>query len=184
MGLELALRSEILTVIHVFQQEQDEVWRPIGMKVLLNKVHVTIAEETKTSEFRAKKSLFQGQARRTGDSGSRTPNSAMVFKEKFLQAKFRVRVEGCVTFFWLVGGKVTRPWPRNLVLCLKLPSSTWVESLATLLSYVQLFVTPWTVAYQTPLSMGFSRHKYWNGCHFLLQGIFLTQGSNPHLLHW
>ena len=22
------------------------------------------------------------------------------------------------------------------------------------------------------------------GCHFLLQGIFLTQGSNTHLLHW
>ena len=22
------------------------------------------------------------------------------------------------------------------------------------------------------------------GCYFLLQGIFLTQGSNPHLLHW
>ena len=22
------------------------------------------------------------------------------------------------------------------------------------------------------------------GCHFLLQGIFLTQGSNPHLLDW
>ena len=22
------------------------------------------------------------------------------------------------------------------------------------------------------------------GCHFLLQGIFLTQGLNPHLLHW
>ena len=22
------------------------------------------------------------------------------------------------------------------------------------------------------------------GCHFLLQGIFLTQGSNPHLLYW
>ena len=22
------------------------------------------------------------------------------------------------------------------------------------------------------------------GCHFFLQGIFLTQGSNPHLLHW
>ena len=22
------------------------------------------------------------------------------------------------------------------------------------------------------------------GCHLLLQGIFLTQGSNPHLLHW
>lgn len=49
------LGSEILTVIHVFQQEQDEVWRPIGLKVFLNKVHVTIAEQTKTSEFRAEK---------------------------------------------------------------------------------------------------------------------------------
>ena len=32
-----------------------------------------------------------------------------------------------------------------------------------LLSCVQLFVTPWTVAYQAPLSMGFSRQEYWSG---------------------
>ena len=31
------------------------------------------------------------------------------------------------------------------------------------LSHVQLFVTPWTIAYQAPLSMGFSRQKYWSG---------------------
>ena len=31
------------------------------------------------------------------------------------------------------------------------------------LSHVRLFVTPWTVAYQTPLSMGFSRQEYWSG---------------------
>ena len=37
---------------------------------------------------------------------------------------------------------------------------------------------------QAPLSMGFSRQNTGVGCHFLLQGIFLTQGSNPHLLHW
>ena len=40
---------------------------------------------------------------------------------------------------------------------------------------------------QAPLSMGFSRQEYWRGCHFLLQGIFLAQGSNPCplcLLHW
>ena len=37
------------------------------------------------------------------------------------------------------------------------------------LSRVRLFVTPWTVAYQASLSMGFSRQKYWSGCHFLLQ---------------
>ena len=31
------------------------------------------------------------------------------------------------------------------------------------LSHVQLFVTPWTAAYQAPLSMGFSRQEYWSG---------------------
>ena len=31
------------------------------------------------------------------------------------------------------------------------------------LSRVQLFVTPWTVAYNTPPSMGFSRQEYWSG---------------------
>ena len=54
-------------------------------------------------------------------------------------------------------------------------------------SHVRLFVTPWTVACHTPLSMGFSRQEYWSGCHALLQGIFPTQGSNWHqlcLLHW
>ena len=34
------------------------------------------------------------------------------------------------------------------------------------LSRVQLFVTPWTVAYQDPLSMGFSRQECWNGLPF------------------
>ena len=40
----------------------------------------------------------------------------------------------------------------------------------------------WTVAPQARPSMGFSRQEYWSGLHFLLQGIFLTQGSNSHLL--
>ena len=31
------------------------------------------------------------------------------------------------------------------------------------LSHVQLFVTPWTVAHQAPLPMGFSRQEYWSG---------------------
>ena len=29
-------------------------------------------------------------------------------------------------------------------------------------SYIQLFATPWTVAHQAPLSMGFSRQEYWS----------------------
>ena len=31
------------------------------------------------------------------------------------------------------------------------------------LSHVLLLVTPWTVAHQAPLSMGFSRQEYWSG---------------------
>ena len=34
------------------------------------------------------------------------------------------------------------------------------------LSHVWLFVTPWTVAYQAPPSMGFSRQEYWSGLPF------------------
>ena len=49
-------------------------------------------------------------------------------------------------------------------------------------SRVWLFVTPWTIACQAPLSMGFSRHDTRVGCHFLLQGIFWTWWSNLHLL--
>ena len=32
-----------------------------------------------------------------------------------------------------------------------------------LLNRVRLFVTPWTLAYQAPPSMGFSRQEYWRG---------------------
>ena len=52
-------------------------------------------------------------------------------------------------------------------------------------SHVQLFVT--YGQQHAPLSIEFSRQEYWNGLHFLLQGIFMTQGLNPCLLcllHW
>ena len=42
-------------------------------------------------------------------------------------------------------------------------------------SHVQLFVTPWTVACQDPLSMKFSRQEYWSGLSFPTLGDF----SNP-----
>ena len=35
-----------------------------------------------------------------------------------------------------------------------------------LLSRVQLFATPWTIAYQAPPPMEFSRQEYWNGLPF------------------
>ena len=45
------------------------------------------------------------------------------------------------------------------------------------------FMTPWTIAYQAPLSTRFSSKNTGVGSHALLQGIFPTQGSNPHVLN-
>jgi len=43
-------------------------------------------------------------------------------------------------------------------------SSAWKWKVnVKLLSHVQLFVTPWTAAYQAPVSIGFSRQEYWSG---------------------
>ena len=53
------------------------------------------------------------------------------------------------------------------------------------LSQVWLFETLWTIAHQAPLSMGFFSSKNSRvGCHFLLQGIFPTQGLNPGVPHF
>ena len=52
------------------------------------------------------------------------------------------------------------------------------------LSHVRLFLTLWTTAHQPPLSMDFPGKSPGAGCHFLLQGIFLSQGLNLGLLHW
>ena len=43
--------------------------------------------------------------------------------------------------------------------------------------------TPWTVARQDPLSMGFSRQECWGGLPFPSPGDLPDQGSNPGLLH-
>ena len=60
------------------------------------------------------------------------------------------------------------------------------------LSHVQLPVTPWTAAYQAPLSVGFSRQEYWSGVPLpspstrlaqskILIGTFLEQQSPSHI---
>ena len=52
------------------------------------------------------------------------------------------------------------------------------------LSCVRLFATPWTVACTRLLHpWDFLGKNTGVGCHFLLQGIFPTQGLNPGLLH-
>ena len=47
------------------------------------------------------------------------------------------------------------------------------------LSCVWLFATPWTITYQAPLSMGFSRQEYWNGLLFPSPGDLPNPGIEP-----
>ena len=51
------------------------------------------------------------------------------------------------------------------------------------ISCVGLSETPWTVARQAPLSMGFSRQEYWSRLPCPPPGTFPTQGSNSGLPH-
>ena len=47
------------------------------------------------------------------------------------------------------------------------------------LSHVRLFATPWTVAYQAPQSMRFSRQEYWSGLPFPSPGDLPNPGIKP-----
>ena len=47
------------------------------------------------------------------------------------------------------------------------------------LSRIQLFVTLWTVAYQAPPSMEFSRQEYWSGLPFPFPGDLPDPGLEP-----
>ena len=66
------------------------------------------------------------------------------------------------------------------------PSFTthWCQQMCVLSSFspVRLFATPWTVALQAPLSMGFSRQEYGNGLPCRPPGDLPDQGSDPGLL--
>ena len=50
------------------------------------------------------------------------------------------------------------------------------------LSSVQLFATPWSVAYNASLSIGFSRQKYWSGLPFPSPEDLSNSGIKPESL--
>ena len=65
-------------------------------------------------------------------------------------------------------------FPQMPVLAFRL-----IISEVKLLSRVRLFATPWTVAYQAPPSMGFSRQEYWSGLPFPSPGDPPNPGIKP-----
>ena len=56
---------------------------------------------------------------------------------------------------------------------------TVCELCMCVLSRVRLFATPWTVAHQAALSMGFPRQEYWSGLPFPLAGDLPDLGVEP-----
>ena len=82
-------------------------------------------------------------------------------------------------------------WPQALLqrLPLRWPSPLGVSASPSVplirkvkvksLSRVRLFATPWTVAYQAPPSMGFSRQEYWSGLPFPSPGDLPNPGIEP-----
>ena len=59
---------------------------------------------------------------------------------------------------------------------IQITPSLWQK--VKLLSRVQLFVAPWTVAHQAPLSMGFSRQEYWSGLPFPTGNLLYGSGNS------
>ena len=63
----------------------------------------------------------------------------------------------------------------------------WITLFFNVVNCVWLFVTPWSVAHQAPLYMGFSRQEYWSGLPFPSPGDLPNPGIEPSLLclqHW
>ena len=79
------------------------------------------------------------------------------------------------------GVKNLLPW-KGLGNLRKFPKYVFGVHSARVLSHVWLFGTLWTVAHKVLCPLNFSVKNTGVGCHFLLQGIFLTQGSNPCLM--
>ena len=59
----------------------------------------------------------------------------------------------------------------------------WDEGVGLVTKSCPTLETPWTVAHQTHLSMGFSRQEYWSGLPFPPPGDLPDPGIEPGLLH-
>ena len=119
--------------------------------------------------------LKQGQEKREPAMGRNVSNRESA---KALRWGGRWSEGKQVSWFW------SSQWGRWGLLWTK--SNTWDRILCMCVCSVlsESLETPWTVARQAPLSMGFSRQEHWSGLPFLLQGIFPNHGLNLHLLHW
>ena len=70
---------------------------------------------------------------------------------------------------------LTGPKDACVLMSMQLTVKVKVKSL----SHVRLLVTPWTVVYEVPPSMEFSRQEYWSGLPFPSPGDLPDPGIEP-----
>ena len=76
--------------------------------------------------------------------------------------------------------EVTKEWVgagrRHVCMCVSMKVCVHVNCVLSRSVVSNSFMTPWTVARQAPLSMGFSRQEYWSGLPFPTTGDFPDPG--------
>ena len=82
-----------------------------------------------------------------------------------------------ISLLWSPSAVIFEPNEVKFVLTSIFSLFIWHEVM--LFSRVRLFVTPWTIAYQDPPFMGFSRQGYWSGLPFPSLGDLLDPGIKP-----
>ena len=92
------------------------------------------------------------------------------YSKRQLSAKAKMQTMKLLTF------SLRQHWFQSNV---RRPQRTVSEVEVELLNSIRLFATPWTVAHQAPLSMGFSRQEYWSGLPFPSPGDLPNPGIEP-----
>ena len=86
--------------------------------------------------------------------------------------------------WWATLHKITKSWAQLSIHRFRSNVTKQVSFLRTerKWNWSRSVVTPWTVAYEVPLSMGFSRQEYWSGLSFPSPGDLPNPGVEPRSL--
>ena len=90
---------------------------------------------------------------------------------------FQARILECIAISFSRGSSQ----PRDQI-CISCVASGFFTSEPP--GALSILSTPWTVAYQAPLSMGFSRQEYWSGLPFPSPGVLPNPGIEPGSPTW